>query len=275
MKTKILVFAMALSFFAFSCDDNDDKENPVPLAKNDVQSFSDLDNISDDVSYIAQSESNAEISGRFTTAGGANFLIGCASFSTSQDGSTWTRTIDFGDNNCTIFSGNQVRGKIILTFTDDFDATTRTISYAFDNFYHNDRHVEGNRSVVKTILENGHPQATISLNMTVTYPNTAVYTRVGERVREFTSGYDTPNILVDNQFAITGSWTTNSSVTGESLTATITSPIIIRWNCTRIVSGIIIFNRTDGNTGTLDYGDGTCDNNALLTINGVEYDIAL
>lgn len=263
-----------MSIFGAGCDDNDDKANPVPLARTDVQAFSDLDNISDDVSYIAQSESDAEISGRIV-AGGASFIAGCATFSTTQDGNTWTRTIDFGDTNCTLFSGNQVRGKIILTFTDDFDATTRTISYAFDNFYHNNRLVEGSRTVVKTILENGHPQATISLNMTVTYPNTAVYTRVGERIREFTAGYDTPIILADNEFSVIGNWTTTSSVTGESLTATITSPVIIKWNCTRIVSGIILFYRTDGNTATLDYGPGTCDTDATITINGVEYEITL
>lgn len=265
---------MALSFVTFSCEDDDDKALPIPIAKNDVKAFSDLDNIADDVSYIAQAESNAEIAGRNAT-GVPGFFLDCATFTTTENGDVWTRVIDFGDTNCTIFSGNQVRGKIILTFTNNFDAPTRTIAYAFENFYHNDRHIEGNRTVVRSILENGHPQANISLNMVITYPNTAVFTRVGERVREFTMGYDTPLLLTDNQFSVTGSWSTTSSVTGEALTATITAPIIIRWNCTRIVSGIILFNKIDGSTGTLDYGNGTCDSVAILTIDGVEFEIAL
>ena len=41
-----------------------------------------------------------------------------------------------------------------------------------------------------------------------------------------------------------------------------------------IVSGVISIVR-NGNTGTLDYGDGTCDNTALFTFNGNTYTIAI
>ena len=41
-----------------------------------------------------------------------------------------------------------------------------------------------------------------------------------------------------------------------------------------IVSGIITIVR-NGNTATLDYGDGTCDNLAVLTVNGNQYNIII
>ncbi|WP_139149646.1 hypothetical protein [Flavobacterium caeni] len=275
MKTKILWLTAAFSLVLIGCNNDDDNPTTptVPIATNDVRANSEMDDISDDVLYIAESESNEAISGR---GGGNTFLAGCATINTEQDGDTWIRTIDFGDTNCTLFTGNQVRGKIILTFTTDFEAQTRTVSYAFDGFYHNDRKVEGNRTVVRQILGNGHPQATISLNLTVTATDGTVYNRVGERVREFTAGYDTPWNLFDNEFSITGSWVTSVSTTGQTYATTINTPLHIKWTCPHIVSGsVTVVRGSDGATAILDYGDGACDDDAVLTINGIAYDINL
>lgn len=274
MKKKILLLGMALSLVAIGCNKDNDGDNYVtPIANNDVKANSEMDQITDDVSYIAESESNEEISGR---GGGASFLGACATINTEQGDATWIRTIDFGAVNCTLFNGSQVRGKIILTFSADFDANTRTVSYAFDNFYHNDRKVEGNRTVVRTILPNGHPQATISLDMIVTLPNGNAYSRVGERIREFTAGYDTPFNLFDNVFEVTGEWATTVSSTGNAYSTTINAPLVIKWNCPHIVSGNInVVRANDFATATLDYGDGECDDDATLTINGVAHDINL
>ncbi len=256
------------------CKDDDSQPAPtMPIATNDVRANSEMDDITDDVMYIAESESNEEISGR---GGGNTFLAGCASITTEQGDATWIRTIDFGTENCTLFTGNRVRGKIILTFTTDFEAQTRTIAYAFDNFYHNDRHVEGDRTVVKRLLDNGHRQATISLNLTVTATDGTVYNRVGERVREFIAGYDTPFTLFDNEFSITGSWVTSVSANGQTYATTINAPLLIKWTCPHIVSGIVTVVRgSDSATALLDYGNGQCDDDATLTINGFSIPISL
>jgi hypothetical protein len=275
MKTKILLLGMALSFVTIGCNKDDDNNNyTAPIAANDVKANSEMDDITDDVLYITESESDEEISGR--TGGGATFLGACASISTETGDATWIRTIDFGAENCMLFNGNYVRGKIILTFTADFDANTRTVSYAFEDFYHNDRKVSGDRTVVRRILENGHPQATISLNMTVTLTNGTIYSRSGERVREFTAGYNTPFNLFDNEFSVTGSWATTVSSTGEAYSTTINTPLIIKWNCPHIVSGnVTVIRGSDFATAVLDYGDGQCDDDATVTINGIVHDITL
>lgn len=270
--TKLLLFGMLFSLLAVGCSKEENTVPAAPVNSEEVAANAQMDNISDDVLQIAESQSNQEPAGR-STAEAQNFLTECATVTTVQSGSTWTRTIDFGTTNCALYNGNMVRGKIIITFTNDFAATTRTISYAFEDFYHNDRHVEGNRTVVKTRLSNNHPQATIALDLTVTTPQGAVYHRTGQRVREFTEGYDTPLILWDNVFSITGSWATTLPG-GNISTATISTPVIVRWNCIHIVSGIITFTRNT-NTAVLDYGDGECDNLATVTINGVVHPITL
>ncbi|MFT3793402.1 hypothetical protein [Flavobacterium sp.] len=272
MKTKILALGIVLSVLAIGCNrDDDNNAVSVPMTQSDVKANSEMDNISDDVLQITESQSNESISGRGAEPG---FLGPCGgNITTTVEGNTWIRTIDFGATNCILWNGNRVRGKIILTFTNDFANDTRTIAYAFDNFYHNDRHVEGNRTVVKRILENGHPQATISLALTVTVPNGTVLTRNGERIREFTDGYDTWLNLSDNVFAYTGSWTTSNSTTGITHTATVNSPVIVKWNCLHwIVSGTVTYNRSSDNaTAILDYGDGACDDEATVTINGIVF----
>jgi hypothetical protein len=270
MKAKILVFSLMATFFFISCN-KEETTLATPINAADVSENAKIDLISDDVLQIVESQSNeTEFAGR----GAENFLSDCARIITlEQVGNTWTRTVDFGDVNCSLLNGNMVRGKIIISFTNDFNASTRTISYTFDNFYHNDRHIEGNRTVVKTILANGHPQATINLNLTVTNLNGGVYTRVGNRVREFTEGYNTPFNVSDNVFSITGSWTTTLP-SGIVHTATITTPIIKKMNCQYIVSGTVSIVRNT-NTAVLDYGNGDCDANATVTINGVVHNITL
>ncbi len=273
MKTKKLLLGAFLSLIVVSCSkENNTNSSATPITSEEVASNLKIDNIADDVLQIAESQSNETEAGR-STAGVESFLSNCvAGITTTQSGSTWTRTVDFGDVNCSLYNGNMVRGKIIITFTNDFTAATRTISYAFENFYHNDRHVEGNRTVVKTILPNHHPQATISLDMTLTTPEGAVYHRTGQRVREFTEGYNTPNILSDNVFSVSGNWSTVFP-NGNTGTATISSPVIIKWSCEHpLVSGVINYARNN-HTAVLDYGNGDCDNHATITINGVVHDI--
>jgi hypothetical protein len=62
-------------------------------------------------------------------------------------------------------------------------------------------------------------------------------------------------------------------------TSTITTPLLVKMSCINqnkplLVQGIITFTR-NGNTATLDYGDGTCDNLAVFTINGNAYNIII
>lgn len=270
--TKLLFFGTLFSLLAVGCSKDEDTVPVAPVNSEEVAANAQMDNISDDVLQITESQSNQEPAGR-SSAGVQNFLTECATITTVQSENTWTRTIDFGTTNCALYNGNMVRGKIIITFTNDFVATTRTISYAFEDFYHNDRHVEGNKTIVKTRLSNNHPQATIALDLTATTPAGAVYQRTGQRVREFTEGYDTPLILWDNVFSITGNWATTLP-NGNISTATISSPVTVKWNCIHIVSGIVTFTR-NLNIAVLDYGDGECDNQATVTINGVVHRITL
>jgi hypothetical protein len=262
MKTKILALGFFAAFLLLSCSKDKDNEKTT-ISSSDIVDNAKIDNVGDDVAQIVDSQSNSTPAGRYNS-----LASGCLMVTTTQDENTYTRTLDYGTTNCLLDNGNYVRGKIIIVFQNDFDATTRTLNFSFENFYHNDRHVEGNRTVVKTRLENGNIKADIDLNMTITRPDGRVFTRTGHRIRVYNP--------ITNEFLVTGSWTTTNS-NGVAHTNTIddSAPLRIIYSCDQtlgqhryeIVSGIITIVKNN-NTAIIDYGDGDCDGIGTITING-------
>ena len=266
MKTKFLILISLFAFGLTSCEKDEEiaAESTEEVAKVNAE----MDVVSDDVSKIVENELEAQVSGRMaataTTTNFQSWLPDCATITIVANGNNITRTVDFGTVGCQLPNGNILKGKIITSFTHTPGATTHVVSYTFDNFYHNNKKVEGNRTVTRTILATGHPQATIDLNMTITYPNGNVYTRVGQRVREFVEGYNT--LPTDNVYKITGSWNTTFP-SGNVRQTTITEPLRVRLNCNYIVKGIMQIT-IESNVLVINWGDGECDAEATGTLNG-------
>ena len=125
-----------------------------------------------------------------------------------------------------------------------------------------------------------HPVVVMDMNMTMTTPDNRVFTRVGTRTREIIAGQSTPLDWSDNVYQVTGNWTTTYPNTTVQ-TSTITSPILVKFACisgastfSPLAQGIITFVRNT-HTATLDYGNGTCDNTAVFTHNGVAHTITI
>ncbi len=278
MKTKKILFGMMLALFFFSSCNNDSKDNASDLTAEETDVNAKIDMITDDVSKIVEDQLTSQINGGGRMLLPGRFLPDCVTLTNTIVGSTWTRTVDFGTTGCELKNGNILKGKIIVSGSIDFNKTALTINYSFVDFYHNAKLIKGNKTVVisqkSTSTNQIHPVATMTLDMTVTFPNGNVYTRVGTRIREMVEGIDTPSVWLDNVFLITGNWTTTLP-NGSTQTSTITTPLKIRMNCNYIVSGVLAFTRNN-NTAILDYGiDNGCDNQATATINGVTYTITL
>ncbi len=278
MKTKKILFGMMLALFFFSSCNNDSKDNASDLTAEETDVNAKIDMITDDVSKIVEDQLTSQINGGGRMLLPGRFLPDCVTLTNTIVGSTWTRTVDFGTTGCALKNGNILKGKIIVSGSIDLNKTALTINYSFVDFYHNAKLIKGNKTVVisqkSTSTNQIHPVATMTLDMTVTFPNGNVYTRVGTRIREMVEGIDTPSVWLDNVFLITGNWTTTLP-NGSTQTSTITTPLKIRMNCNYIVSGVLAFTRNN-NTAILDYGiDNGCDNQATATINGVTYPITL
>ena len=274
MKTKKLLVGLLLSFLIISCSKDD---NNSSLNSEDAKINTTIDAITDDISQIVDDQFAAQSnsSGRTLTLP-ESILPSCATVTIVVANNIWTRTITFASG-CTLPNGSVVSGTIIVSGSTNFNQPTQTISYSFVDFYHNNILVQGNKTIVRSLQSTAtlavvHPVANMNIDLTLTYPNGNVYSRVGTRVRELIQGFATPMIWLDNIFSVTGNWTT--TFPNGMQTATITTPLIIKMSCPHIVSGVMTIVRNN-NTGTIDYGDGTCDNLATLTIDGVATVITL
>lgn len=266
-----------------SCNKEDDSSSPMTAEEAAMNAKIDIAN--DDVSKIVEDQLTPDdgISGKSPEVV-APFLPDCATVTrvpefgtTITPGTLVTKTIDFGTTGCPLPNGNILKGIIVISFTYQPEAISHTVNYSFNNFFHNAIEFDGTKTFTRvmgtsTANPQTHPIVTMNMDMTATFPNGAVVTREGTRVREIIEGYGTP-IWNDNIYEITGSWTTTFP-NNVVQTSTITSPLRIRMNCSNIVRGIITIVRNN-NTATLDYGVGECDNLAVFTINGNSYTITL
>lgn len=297
MKNKLYIGLTAISVITFSywsCK----KANPT-ADNQDITSVSDnaqVDETLTDVSTNINSIINENpdlLSGDLTkttnaeaAAGGTASTSGlggnpqtstpCATISVTPTNNTWpkTITIDYGSG-CINTNGVARQGQIIVTLSGPLTATTSAMTATFSNYVVNGTSIVGTRVTTKSRNTSGNlifsHVSTIhlinaSLSLNVTHNSTRVF--------EWITGADTPSRL-DDIFSITGSGSgTNSR--GNSFTTLITKPLIKKVICPFIVSGTIQVTETPSNwIRVLDYGDGTCDNLATITINGVSKPIRL
>jgi hypothetical protein len=260
----------ALSITLFSCTKDEVVSSDVTSAKSIVSTNNRIDNASNDISDIADNQMVLmDLASAKSSDIPESYLSNCVTSEYSHPTDyTWTRMLTF--TNCTLPNGNTIKGTISMTIVKNPETHIFTITHTFTNFYHNSTKVEGTRTVVKTLISTDsiphlHPVAEITMNMHFTTPDGVVHHHEGSKRREMIDGFMTPKIWSDDVFSITGSWT-NSSLEGIC-TATIKEPLILKMNkdCRGIVKGTIEFVKGD-KTAVLNYGDGTCDHLATITI---------
>lgn len=187
-----------------------------------------------------------------------------------ENGTTFV-TLDFGTG-CELRNGAIVSGKIHLRYGPPVSGTF-TILYDFENFTYNTKGIEGEGSIFRERNNaNGNPQSTGHHNLTIHFPQGPVAHLVGTKTREWIEGYGS-GVWRDNVFLVTGNRTV-TFLNGFEQNAIVTTPLRREAICPFFVSGIIAITR-NGHEATLNFGDGECDNIAILTVNGIDHEIIL
>ncbi len=276
MKQKFLLKIVALvAVVLFASCSKDNNDTASTFTSTDIATNAKIDQISNDVADIIDDQyAEQNPTGRTTAAVDATLLPPCVTVNTTLTNTTWTRRIDFGTTGCAVMpNGAVLRGVIIISGSLNYAQQNYVISYSFENFYHNEILIQGNRTVTRSLQSTTyyaaiHPVHVMDMNMTFTVLG-EVYTRVGTRTRECIEGFDTRAIWSDNIYVVTGSWTTtfpNGNVHNNTISDI--EPLRIRMNCDyRIVKGTVNITRPN-HTAVLDYGSGTCDNIATISIDG-------
>ncbi len=205
---------------------------------------------------------------------GQYYLTSCPSIILNLTGGQKVMTIDFGES-CKGKDGRIRSGKIIVTSTSPEKFAINRVK-AFENFYVDGKKIEGKIAKNITLNREDHTKvAELEEDVTITFPDNA-----GKATRKalLTRDYHL-NILGNPKDNVITSWgfVEFTRKSGLKVTKTITeaNPLVFKMECHQVVSGIVTFNTSDNRTWTLDYGNGDCDNKAILTKNGESKEIKL
>jgi hypothetical protein len=187
----------------------------------------------------------------------------------------FTITIDFGDINCLCNDGKWRRGRILVEHSGPYWATGTVITTTLENYYVNNHQVMGTKVVTNQgPNSSNNPTWMVHVDGQVVKPNGGVITWVGDRMREWVDGHNTPFLWWDDVYMLTGSHNAVAS-NGATLSATISEGLQIALNCYWIEAGVIELQHSNFPLIVLDYGEGTCDDDAVVYIDGTPYPIKL
>jgi hypothetical protein len=269
-KTALFSF-LAVTLLLVGCSKNDDPGDTgtVNFSAEDTARAAKADNVVEGTLNIME---NAYVETEEGRSGFISFFPTCAVITIIPNGDGGTIILDFGDG-CQLNNGAEVSGIINLEY-GPFEGGSRTINYTFEDFTYNNNGVTGGGVIVREIAnQNGNPQSTVNESITVSFPGTTVTaTRDGLRIAEWVEGVGS-GTWTDNVYHITGNWNTVFT-NGFTRSGEVTQTLVRKLSCLYLVSGTLEIQQ-EGFTGSIDWGDGECDNLATLLVNGQEYPIIL
>lgn len=271
---------MILCLLLVSCDNDDNTVESTSIdADLEIASeVAEIDDTSENVNEIIEgtflevASTDFYKSADYKFQADRRFLSDCVVISKEIKEEYIEITLDYGDG-CTTKRDHVAKGKIIIQADLNIKDAAVQMNYTFEDFYINDKKIEG--QVEKMRLrnnDNGNRESKINRDIKIIWEDGSFSTIKGERVREWIEGDDN-DIWSDNVYSITGSWTVTRK-SGTVCSGTIVEPLIRNLACKFIVSGIVEIESND-NTKQLDYGDGSCDDVAVLTRNGETFEIKI
>lgn len=191
--------------------------------------------------------------------------------------------VDFGTTGCTGPDGRTRRGKVRTEYTARLINPGAVATTTFDGFYVNDVHVEGTHRITNITAANTAQRKfkVEVIDGKLTRPNGNYVKWNSTKTVTQVEGNATATPL-DDIYKIEGG-AHGQALRGNLLVAwesTITEPLYKRVTCRWIVRGKIKTVRISSTTANswvavLDFGNGTCDDQAVITINGVSHQITL
>jgi len=277
MKTKHLLIAGACVAFAISftsCEKNETPESPAT----EIATTTDLayrqaiaDNVAEDNNDVFMEASvNQNLTGNRPVAGARpltpGILGGGAVTVTPLIGFPKTITIDFGAG-ITGPRGVIRSGIVTILLTDSVRKTGSTAIMTFNNYKVNGFKVEGTYTWTNTSTGGTKSWSREVTNGKITNPSGIYWSHSGIRYITQTGGVSTPFNLSDDVFSIEG----NHSITnmlGRNRTVTILTALIKANSCKHISQGSLKLQGPLHNV-VIDYGAGTCDDKATISIDGL------
>lgn len=189
-----------------------------------------------------------------------------------------TMEIDFGTG-CADHNGVIRKGIINAVFSDHWlNATAGTnVTITFDNYYVNNIKREGTFTVTVNDPNPGPSHTVVADGAKLIFSNGDEVSWNATRTVDWIEGYSTicPDTCInDDVFEFSGN-ADGVNRNGLAYTVEITTPLRVEMSCEWISKGVFNLTPAGHVTRTVNFGDGTCDNKATVTIAGVTFNIEL
>ncbi len=199
----------------------------------------------------------------------------------TTSGLSHTMHITFGNTastaNCLCADGRLRRGTINVSWQGHYRDQGSVHTITFTDYYVNDNQILGTKTVTNMGRNSaGHLVFSINVNGSIIKSAAnggGTITWTSTRQREWIGGESSPT-WSDDVYLITGS-ASGTNAHGNTFTAQITIPLRREIGCHHFVSGRFDLTPTGKATRTIDFGNGACDDQATVTINGNVFNITL
>lgn len=201
-----------------------------------------------------------------TTIVGTTGILSCATLTvTPATGFPKTLTIDFGAG-CTSANGVTRSGKITVVMSDSLRRPGSTSVMTFTNYFVNGFKKEGTITWTNTSTPGTRSWQRKVENGKITAPGGAYWLHSGIKNVTQTAGVATPLLLLDDVYSITGNHTVTNPA-GRTRTGNILDALQKKTACENVDKGRV---KIDGpnHYAIIDFGDGTCDKLATISIDG-------
>lgn len=269
MKTSKLLLSGLLMAALVSCKKEDDtQQQPQPNSETseDVAMSMTFD---EEITNMSQMSLEGDMKGKKSTT-----WLSCVTFGIDTTGPVTEITLDFGTTNCKGDDGRNRRGKLLITFEDSpFDpgsvVTVTSMGYAI-----NDHEITGSKSITfMGFNADGDPYNTLQTTLAIKKPSGKTITWNSTQERVWVDGFGNLDPK-DNAVEVTGN-ADGTTANGVAFNIDILSPLRVEATCSYIVSGTFELSGPTFATRLFDYGNGSCDRNATVTVNGTTYNISL
>ncbi len=265
MKTKILLLATVITIIFFSCkkEESTDPEITTTFELSENQAVGDY--ITDDLNGVFFEVSIENGLMRNGEAAQTNNILSCASVNISPL-SGWPKTIeiDFGSG-CTAF-GITRSGKVTIVLSDSVHVSGTTAVMTFDNYKVQNFKLEGTITWTNTSSGQSISWSREIEDGKVTAPGGYYWLHTGSKSVTQTSGAATPLNLLDDVFSVTGNHTVTNPQ-GKSRIASVVEALIVKTICSNVTKGKVMI-QGPNHYAVIDYGDGSCDRVATISIDG-------
>jgi hypothetical protein len=202
---------------------------------------------------------------------GIPHIDSCAVVTVSSETFPKEITIEYAGT-CNEHHGHIMKGKIIIDISDSLTVPGSVETITYQDFYIDSMKVDLNAEITN-IGKNADGNWVIrkEYDQTITRGD-LVCVRQNKETQEWKSGFETRD-KSDNVYYLTGSGSVSINDTATYI-KTITTPLLFDASCDYISSGVVELTK-NGSTAIIDYGDGTCDNKATVTIDGTTEEINL